>query len=77
MTSLQFSIHDNLTQAILHLQKAHDLIGIQSSYPCQAVDVNAVGAASKMLANLCDLLNDVNRSTLEHTTVSPVSVNPV
>ena len=72
MTSIQFSIHDNITEAIRHLQKAHDLIRIQSSYPCQSVDVNAVGAASEMLANLCDLLEDVDRSTVEHTTVSSI-----
>jgi hypothetical protein len=71
MTPLQFSIHDNLTEAILHIEKAHDLICAQVSYSCQSVDVNAVEAACAMLVNLRDVLKDVDQSALEHTVSFP------
>ncbi len=69
MTPIQFSIHDNLTEAILHIEKAQDLIRTQVSYSCQSVDVHAAEAACSMLASLRDVLMDVDRSALEHTVV--------
>lgn len=73
MTPVQFAIHDNITEAIRHLEKARDLIRNQASYPCLSVDVNAVEVTCRMLENLCDVLKDVDRSALEHTAASSVS----
>lgn len=67
MAPAQLAIHDNLTEAVLHLEKAKDLIRMQAAYTCQAVDVNAVEAACRMLENLCGLLKDVDQSALEHS----------
>ena len=65
MTPIQFSIHDNLTEAILHIEKAQDLIRTQISYSCQSVDIHAVKAAASMLASLRDVLIDVDQSALQ------------
>ena len=74
MTAEQLSIHDNLMEAIYHLEKAHNLIRVQAEYSCQSVDVNAVESASSILTNLCGVLKDVDCSTLEHTANRSVSL---
>lgn len=70
MTERQFAVHHNLREAVLHLEKAKDLILLQTSYSCQAVDVNAVEVTCRMLENLCGVLKDVDRSILDHTASS-------
>ena len=67
MTPIQFSIHDNLTEAIQHIEKAQDLIRTQISYSCQSVDIHAAEAAASMLTSLRAVLMDVDQSALQHT----------
>jgi hypothetical protein len=74
MTVEQLSIHDNIMEAIYHLEKAHNLIRVRAEYSCQSVDINAVESASSILTNLCDVLKDVHRSTLEHSANGFVSL---
>ena len=75
MTAEQLSIHDNLMEAIFHLEKAHNLIRVQAEYSCQSVDVNAMESASSILTNLCGVLKDVHRSTMDHTANPFVSLS--
>lgn len=67
MAPVQFAIHDNLTEAMLRLEKAKELLRLQAPYTCQSVDLNALEAASRMLEHVRGLLNDVDRSNLQHT----------
>lgn len=70
MTQGQWAIHDNVREAILHLEKAKGLILLQGGYSCKSVDVNAVEATCRMLENLCGVLKDVDCSIVEHTAAS-------
>ncbi len=67
MAPVQVAIHDNLTEAMLRVKKAKELLRLQAPYTCQSVDLDALEVASRMLAHVRGLLSDVDRSNLQQT----------